>query len=480
MVMRSSRTSNVKAKELAKKYTAKRQAKAQQANIVQVSQQQATPTQAGIVGPGQRAYNPVNEEGRVVSRDVAGDEIKRDAEGEYDLTQVTGSIRDSTPDPKSISEQFVRGVLAPTEQFVQMPKDIIEGVKSEDQVMKETAFDLALTPLIKPFITAQDRGVTDKQWYSPISFVTDEMARSIGLKDNNALPGFLQNDGTEKRDFIGGMSDNIGAAGDVLGHDSTYHGEASIGAGYEKSGERFMEAPAYYAGTALGEIPYWVIGVGQVSAAAKVSVKSIQYTAKTGQVANPRLLAKAYQHERAVKNLEKGIQKENKYSHSDDKGLPKKQILSAVKTIRRGYGVHFNIIKKDMLKKEKRIEAIKKIQEEREKTFNAKGEKPTPDIMKQIQKESDEIKRNEKFVKTSKEDMEIISKKSDSLDDYKTEINRIEKLTGEEKRLDRIILNKQVQTTLLPEIRTFSKEYSKAVVDANANSRIRKMAKKRC
>ena len=44
-------------------------------------------------------------------------------------------------------EQFVRGVIAPTEQFVQMPKDIVEGVKSEDQVMKETGLDLLITPL---------------------------------------------------------------------------------------------------------------------------------------------------------------------------------------------------------------------------------------------------------------------------------------------------------------------------------------------
>lgn len=464
--MRSSRTSNVKAKELAKKYTARRNGKAQttDSKTVKVDPQQATPQQQGLVAPGPAAYNQPNEDGRRVSRDFAGDEIKRDADGEYDLEQVTGSSRDDTPAPRNISEQFIRGVLAPTEQFIQMPKDVIEGVKAEDQVMKETGLDLLITPLIKPFATAQNRGVTDKQWYSPIALITDDMARAMGFQDNNSLPTFLQNDGGDKRDFVAGMSDNIGAAGDVLGHESTYEGESSIGAGYEKSAERFMEAPAYYAGTVAGEIPYWFIGVGQVSAAAKVSVKAAQYSAKTGQVANPRLLAKAYKVEQAAKKLQTATNKENKMSLNKPEGKlqHKKEVLKAVKILKSGFGQQRDLIQKQV---------DQKITERNNLMFD--GNKMGPRNFDPVKK-----KQLDDFIKAGTDDINKLDKKSGELDKYKKGFEEIEKLEGPDRKLKRITLNNMIDTDLLPKMKDYDLSYSKAVEDASANSRIKKLADK--
>jgi hypothetical protein len=446
--MRSSRTSNIKAKELAKKYTKNRNTKSQ---IVKAEPQV---TQAGIVAPGPNAYNPPNAEGKKVSRDMLGDEIKRDADGEYDIVQVTGSSSDNTPAPKGISEQFIRGFVAPTEQFIQMPKDIIEGVKSEDQVMKDTGLDLIINPLIKPFATAQDRGVTDKKWYSPINFVTDDMARSLGLQDNNSLPTFLQNDGADKRDFVTGMSDNLGAAGDVLGNDSTYHGESSIGAGYEKSGERFMEAPAYYVGSALGEVPYFFIGVGQIKAAAKISIQAATYSAKTGKIVNPKLLATQYKVEQVAKKLQNAQNKENKMSLNNPEGKisSKNEILKAVDIIKSGYGVQLNLIRKTKIKKEAEL-------------------KLTTDPVKKKQLDS--------IIGAAKQDIKTIEGASSKLDIYKKTINEIDKVKiPESRKLARIQLNALVEKDLLPKMRTFEKTTTLEVEKKLLNPKIQKLVDK--
>lgn len=470
--MRSSRTSNVKAKELAKKYTAKRnaeksaqpaQSSQQTSNIAQVSQQQTTPAQAGIVGAGPRANNPPNADGRIVSRDVAGDEIKRDAQGEFDLKQVTGDSSSETPAPRGISEQFLRGLLTPTEQFIQMPKDVIEGVRAEDQVMKETGLDLLITPVAKPFVTAQARGVTNKEWYSPISLITDDIARSIGLPDNNSLPTFLQNDGDDKRDFVTGMGDNLVAAGDVLGHETTYHGEDSIGAGFEHSAERFEEAPGHYIGTAIGELPYWFIGVGQVSAAAKVSVTAARYTAKTGKIANPRLLAKAYKNEQTTKKLAAEVNRENKLSLTDPTGKlkTKKPIVKAIQTLRAAYGVQRHLIEKDMLKKKAELKILDDAAKSGRYVDAAKQQK---------------LKN---FIKQSNIDISTQDRVSKKLDAFKEQINKVDNaVDAEEITNQRIILNDMVKMDLMPKMDDFNRSYSRAVEEANVNPRIKKLADK--
>ena len=424
--MRSSRTSNVKAKELAKKYTAKRKAQTD-SRIVKVDPQQR-PQQQGLAAPGPAAYNQPNEQGRKVSRDLAGDEIKRDAEGNYDLDQVKD---------KNVGEQFLRGVVASTEQFIQTPKDIIEGVESQDQVVKETGIDLVINPLIQPLAQAQNAGFTNKQWYSP-----------LGLFENKALPTFLQPDPNEKRDFFTGMGDNLGIIGDVVTHEDAGN---MVGRGFEKSGERFMEAPAYYIGSAVGEIPYWVIGAGEIKAIASVAVKSAAYSARTGgKVANPVLMAKAYKNEQVVKKLEKATNLENKFSKKGGSIRSTREISKAVVMVKSAIGVSVRNYKQKVKQKESTITGLKK--------FGL----------------TDEIKIVEDSIKTDKANIAKLEARSGELKQYKTEVKEINSIDSNKmitmdgkdislKSVRKAEFNAKIQDELLPEVRSYRDQYATEV-----------------
>ena len=385
-----------------------------------------------------------NEQNPKKSTDVFGDEIKKDAQGEYDLEQVK---------EKNVLEQFVRGVIAPTEQMVQMPKDIVEGVKSEDQVMKETGLDLLITPLIKPFVTATDRGVTDKEWYSPIGFF-----------ENESLPEFL-NTNDDKRDFFTGMGDNLGIIGDVLGHDTTYYGDASIGAGYANSADRFSQAPAYYTGSVVGEIPLWFVGVGEVAAAARISVKATAYTVRSGgKVANPVLLAKSYKVEKAVDKLDSTVNLENKQSLDAGKKVATTAAVKEVAGIlKKAYGQEINNIQKQqrLLQKEK-ISLEKKIPES-EKAPLATSEKIARLKAVDSALESNDqaiigLKQSSTKLKTEYVDKakEINKMDSKKMVEYKGD-------TIPEKTVAKIRFNAQIKNELLPEAQKFEKVYQDQV-----------------
>ena len=79
-----------------------------------------------------------------------------------------------------------------------MGKDVIEGVPAEQQVMRPSMIDLAVQPVIGTLAAAKQLGYTERDWYSP-----------IGWFDNKALPGFLQRNPDEQRDFYTSMSDNF-------------------------------------------------------------------------------------------------------------------------------------------------------------------------------------------------------------------------------------------------------------------------------
>ncbi len=105
------------------------------------------------------------------STDLLGQEIKLDDEGRYDLTEI-----------KKMPwwQQTGVGVPVTTEQIIQLPKDIIQGVKTEDQAMKESLFDLGLSPLLMHLATAKQTGLTDKDWYWP----TELTAQTGGVVDS--------------------------------------------------------------------------------------------------------------------------------------------------------------------------------------------------------------------------------------------------------------------------------------------------------
>ena len=385
-----------------------------------------------------------NEQNPKKSTDVFGDEVKRDAQGEYDLEQVK---------EKNVLEQFVRGVIAPTEQFVQMPKDIVEGVKSEDQVMKETGLDLLITPLIKPFVSATDRGVTDKEWYSPIGFF-----------ENESLPEFL-NTNDDKRDFFTGMGDNLGIIGDVLGHDTTYYGEASIGAGYAHSADRFAQAPAYYTGSVVGEIPLWFVGVGEVAAAARISVKATAYTVRSGgKVANPVLLAKSYKVEKAVDKLATSNRLENKQRLDAGKKVATTAAVKEVAGIlKKAYGQEINNIQKQQRLLQKEKASLEKRIPESEKAQLATSEK-----IARLKAVDSALKSNDQAIIGLKQSS---TKLKTEYVDRANEINKMDSKkmieyegdTIPEKTVAKINFNAKIKNELLPEAQKFEKVYQDQV-----------------
>jgi len=361
-----------------------------------------TKSAAGIVvaapGAAERARGQ-----RPVSRDVLGEEIKRDSEGRYDLAQVKD---------KNVIEQIARGVAAPTEQFIQMPKDIIEGVKAEDQVMKETAFDLGLSPLIEHLATAKDQGLTDKNWYWP----TELTVEKGGIADS--LPPFLvRNENTQSMGFLEGVGNNLGIVSDIATHKDSGNILADR---YATSGERFMEAPAYYVGTAIGEVPYWFIGLGQAKAVGTITTKSlaatVKYTAKTGSLPGPSKIKTIIQTERTQDKLSKTIDK-TKAAMVNQKAGATTALLAPI------VSKAVKILKKDLDQDlEPKLDTIKKrisdnestirVQTKAKESLNAKKIKTSDDINRIKDIESSIIKSKE-TIEQSREGIKNMIAKSD-------------------------------------------------------------------
>ena len=173
-----------------------------------------------------------------------------------------------------------RGVLAPTEQITQPIADIARGVKAEDQAMPSSLLDLLITPIAAPLMLQKDFGFTDKDWYSPLGQV--EL-----WNKNESLPEFAQDTG-DKRDFWQGMGDNLEILQTVLPNPE-YHTIVNEGSfneegrlvtpGFKQVREVELQPEniPYYLGTAVGEIPYFVVApMKTVQLAAKVAGTSIR------------------------------------------------------------------------------------------------------------------------------------------------------------------------------------------------------------
>jgi hypothetical protein len=266
------------------------------------------------------------------STNLFGGEIKVDEEGRMDLSEI------EKMDPLTAG---ARGTVVPTEQFVGMGKDVVYGVDSKNQKHMESGLDLLINPLIKPFMDPRMRseGVIKDQWYWPEE-----------LKANwNVLPEFMQKGGEgkppETRSFVEGMSGVVGNIGAIV--QSPVAGKIA-GDELGVSVERFTRSPsttAYYIGSALGEIPYFIVGGGTVKAVATISAKATAGVMK-GTVkgtAGLALVARTYKIERALDAAAKSTVKSNISAAKTGTITGKKSIIKAVEQIKKGY--RDNIIK---------------------------------------------------------------------------------------------------------------------------------------
>ena len=129
-----------------------------------------------------------------------------------------------------------------------MPKDIIEGVPEEQRTMRESSLDLALMPILAPLIAQEEYGIGD-QPYKPWEY---------GFADPRNI-------------FTGTMAHNLATAGYVMQQPSYYE---AVGQEYDTSAKKFEQHKPYYVATALGEIPYFMIGVGTATFAARAGLKA--------------------------------------------------------------------------------------------------------------------------------------------------------------------------------------------------------------
>ena len=410
-------------------------------NIVPASK---TVSSAGLVVAAPGAAERVQGK-RPVSSDITGREIQVDEEGRMKLDEI---------EKKNFIEQLVRGSVVPTEQMVGIVKDVAYGVKSEDQRSMESGLDLVLNPLMKPFVDERMKteGVISDEWYWP------EELKSTW----NVLPGFMQkSDTVEKRSFFDGVGANVGNIGAIS---QSPLADAIRDEEFAVSGERFERAPGYYIGSALGEIPYFIIGAGQVKAVGTVAAKATAGVARgSGVVNTARVVSTAYKIERVTDKLQKVANKADNYVGT--KVTTKPEVLKAVKLLKDGLGKNTAVQKQGVKDAQKIID---------EDSLGMAGKKKYS---------PEEIENQRSNMKDSNEAIAFNRIKSNELDRFSNKaIQAIEKLpekTDAQKiykqiKVDRF--NAAVQETLLPEMRKFKEGYVAQASRTARGSRAEKFA----
>ena len=386
-------------------------------NIVPASTTKST---AGIAVAAPGAAERV-QGNRPVSSDIAGREIQVDEEGRMKLDEIEN---------KNFIEQLVRGSVVPTEQMVGVVKDVAYGVSSEDQRTMESGLDLVLNPLMKPFVDERMKteGVISDEWYWP------EELKSTW----NVLPGFMQkSDTVEKRSFFDGVSANVGNIGAIS--QSPLAG-AIRDEEFAVSGERFERAPGYYIGSALGEIPYFIIGAGQVKAVGTVAAKATAGVVRGGGVVNTaKMMSTAYKIERATEKLQKVA---NKLDNTIDQSkiISRPQVLRAVKLLKDGYATNVRVQKKDW--------------------------KYDMDVKAQVKTVNEKVTGDSKILN------KFTAKKMDKIEALpeKTELQR------RNKKIKIDAFNADVQEYLLPNMRQFKEGYVAQAVKTASDTKVERLA----
>jgi hypothetical protein len=359
--------------------------------------------------------------GRPVSSTIDGREIKVDEEGRMSLDEIK---------KMNFIEQLFRGGIVPTEQMVGVAKDVAYGVASEDQRMMESGLDLVLNPLMKPYVdpSMKEQNVISEEWYWPEE-----------LKANwNVLPSFMQkSEQVETRSFIEGASANVGNIGAIT--QSPLAGKIRDEE-FAVSGERFAQAPGYYVGSALGEIPYFIIGAGQVKAVGTVAAKATAGVVRGGGVINTaKVMSVAYKIERATEKLQKVANKADNVIHQS-KIVSRPEVLRAVKLLKDGYAM------------------------------NVRAQTKTAGMSKAVKSEAVDVSRKLKL--DSKTLNKFTADKMDKIEALpeKTSKQRLRKKI----KIDEF--NADVQEHLLPDMRKFKDGYVAQAAKTASNTKVEKLA----
>ena len=309
--------------------------------ILKVSEPKLTTAGIAAAAPGAAERTSGN---KPVSTHLFGGEVKYDEDGRMDLSRIKDM---------SIIEAGLHGGFVPTEQMVGIGKDVIYGVAAEDQKQVESGLDLLLNPILKPFadpIMKKD-GVIKDEWYWPEELKSDW----------KVLPAFMQkSERKENQSFIEGISSNIGNVAAIIQSDQA----AKIrDEEFATSVERFNTSPAtqaYYIGSALGEIPYFLIGAGEAKLAGTIAAKTAAGVLRGGVKGTTgiKLVVAAVKVEKASYNLEKAVK-----IAGDDTLININTISAAKETLTEGYASNFNMLKKniDMLDGEQTLLAEKQM-----------------------------------------------------------------------------------------------------------------------
>jgi len=359
--------------------------------------------------------------GRPVSSDLGGREIKVDEEGRMSLDEIK---------KMNVVEQLFRGSIVPTEQMVGVAKDVAYGVASEDQKMMESGLDLVLNPLMKPYVdpSMKEQNVISEEWYWPEE-----------LKSNwNVLPAFMQkSEQVETRSFIEGASANVGNIGAIT--QSPLAGKIRDEE-FAVSGERFAQAPGYYVGSALGEIPYFIIGAGQIKAVGTVAAKATAGVVRGGGVINTaKVMSVAYKIERATEKLQKVANKADNVIHQS-KIVSRPEVLRAVKLLKDGYAI------------------------------NVRAQTKTAGMSKAVKSEAKDVSKKLKL--DSKTLNKFTIKKMDKIEALpeKTLLQR----TRKKIKID--AFNADVQEHLLPDMRKFKDGYVAQAAKTASNTKVERLA----
>ena len=346
-------------------------------------------------------------------------------------------------------EKFVRGIVSPYEQPVQMVKNIVEEVPVEKQMVQDTAIDLGINPVLETLAGAKDYGLTSRDFYWP-----DQLT---GI-DHPAVPAFLRTGGGSGSDIIGGLANNLGYIGDVVTNKDSGN---IIGEKFGQSGERFLQQPEYYVGSAIGEIPLWFIGVGQAKAVATVTSKSVVQSVKiasaTGKLPSAKVVKDIVKveatHSKLTTNVEKSARSLLKNGQVS-KGLDK-SVKSAIKLVSKDLDIQKvkKIQKlgneKDMLNKEKRLLdwEVKELRKKQSKTTS------TADKLKNSEEMTDKYSKIRKIEVDIKSKDDMIELTTNNLDRVKLKkrfdgLSKDKSVEGKAKYLEAV--NKE----LLPVVQT--------------------------
>ena len=439
-------TSNINRRKYIKKASSSQsssQPSSQPANkIVPASN---TVSSAGIVVAAPGAAERVQGK-EPVSTNLIGQELKVDDEGRQDITHLQSKPEDGLGSYLIKQAQgFLTGAPVATSQMVGSVKNLAYGVDAKDQVVEESGLDLLINPIIKPYVDPRMKteGVISDEWYWP-----EELKA-----DSNILPPFMQKSDTiEKRSLIEGISANLGNIGAIS--------QAPLAGAirdeeFAVSGERFMSAPGYYIGTAAGEIPYFLIGVGQVKSVATIAAKGTAGVIR-GSVkgtAGVKLVAEAYKMEQATTKLQKATNLDNKLALTQATTTSGKAVDKAVATLKKGYDININIQKKALIKFEE-TKNTQKLTKVEAKTLDDNIQKAKDLIAKET------MESKQLTVKYGSSAKKAISEEKDEL---------VRRSKADD-------FNALIQSDLLPQLRTFKDEYVAQTVYEGLGSKANRFA----